>query len=249
MLAAHREADGFPDFSRERVALGVVEEAAGEATVRFVGKKLPLEIAAREDEFRLLPVFAGCNRHLEALGQHLGRDVRPRVDGDGVDEIRRGLVADGVEQAVTARRLAVVAAKGPPRVEQQASFVGQRVFLGLLVGHALQVIARRRGEAELGADEVFEDRAIIAGDRAVRLVADDKLEIRRREIREKPVVGREALDRRHHDLRLGPILPLLFVDDRRDAVRREVGREVFLGLPLELQPVHEEEDAVGVLRA
>ena len=83
----------------------------------------------------------------------------------------------------------------------------------------------------------------------MRLVADDKLEISRREIREKPVVRGEALDRRHHDLRLRPILPLLFIDDRRDAVGREVGRKILLRLPLQLQSVHEEEDAVGVFRA
>ena len=57
------------------------------------------------------------------------------------------------------------------------------------------------------------------------------------------------MDRRHHHLRLRPVTAFRFVDDSRDAVRREVGGEVFLGLPLQLQPVHEEEDAMGVLGA
>jgi hypothetical protein len=83
----------------------------------------------------------------------------------------------------------------------------------------------------------------------VRFVADDELEIRRGELVQEAVARGQALNGRHHHLCLFPILPLLFVDDGADAVVGEVGVEVLPRLILQLQPVHEEEDAVGVLGA
>ena len=108
------------------------------------------------------------------------------------------------------------------------------------VSGSTEVVARRRGEAELGVNEIFDDRAVVVADRAVRLVASDQWKIHRREVREKTVVRREALDSSDHDLRLLPVRAFLFVDDGRNAVRREIGGEVLLGLPLQFQPDDEE---------
>ena len=79
------------------------------------------------------------------------------------------------------------------------------------VSGSTEVVARRRGEAELGVNEIFDDRAVVVADRAVRLVASDQWKIHRREVREKTVVRREALDRSDHDLRLLPVRAFLFV--------------------------------------
>jgi len=55
----------------------------------------------------------------------------------------------------------------------------------------------------------------------VGLVADEELEIGRGELGEETVVGGETLDGGDDDLRAAPVVALLFVDDRRDAVGAE----------------------------
>ena len=89
-----------------------------------------------------------------------------------------------------------------------------------------KIIFRRRGESELCADEILKDRAIIAADRAMRFVADDQLEIRRRELGQETIACGKALNCCHDYLRLFPFLPLLFVDDRLDSVVREVSLKI-----------------------
>ena len=158
-------------------------------------------------------------------------------------------MADGVEQAVAEGRDAVVTTEGAVSIEEQSAFVGARIVFTFLVFDAFQIVARRGGEAELGADKIFEDRAVVAADRPVRFVADDELEIGRRKVGEKTVVGREALDGGDDDLRFLPVAAFLFVDDGRDTVRREISREVFLGLFFQLEPVDEKEDAMGIFGA
>ncbi len=92
--------------------------------------------------------------------------------------------------------------------------------------YSLQIIFRRRGEAELCAYEILEDCAIVAADRAVRFIADDELEIGGSELVQESIAGRKTLDCGHNDLRVLPLLPLLFVDHRLNAVIREVGSEI-----------------------
>ena len=72
--------------------------------------------------------------------------------------------------------------------------------------YSLQIIFRRCSEAELGANEILKDRAIIAADCAMRFVADDQLKIRGRELGEETIARRKALNRCHDYLRLLPIL-------------------------------------------
>ena len=72
--------------------------------------------------------------------------------------------------------------------------------------YSLQIIFRRRSEAQLSADEILKDRAIIAADCAMRLVADDQLKIRGRELGQETIARGEALNRCHDYLRLFPIL-------------------------------------------
>ena len=78
--------DGLADFARERVALGVVEEAADKAQVCFVREELPLVVLLAEDELGLLSVFVRRNSHHVAfVRKHLRRDVGARVESCRVD--------------------------------------------------------------------------------------------------------------------------------------------------------------------
>jgi hypothetical protein len=114
---------------------------------------------------------------------------------------------------------------------------------------ALKVIFRRRGEPKLCAHEILEDCAIVAADRAVRFIADNELEIGRRELMQKSITRREALDCSHNNLCLLPIIASLFVNDGFDSVIGQVVAEISLGLLFQLHPIDQKQNAARIFGA
>ena len=239
----------FKKGSAEQAVGGVGEEA-------FLERALPVG-------FLLILAGGVGERHDESLfGEELGGHVGARVDHGRVDE---KAVAHPVEQRIAEGRLPAFAAEGAIRIEQQAAFgvalrvpgpcpaAGLRRGFFLSVGHrrrtaALQIVARRGGQAQLGAHEIIEDRAGVAADGAMRFVGDDQIEVRGREQPPVFVVEQQGLDGRDDDLGAAPIVPLLLVHDGRE-VRAEQRGEDFAGLLLQFQPVHQEQDAPRIARA
>src|SRR5206468_11740877 len=93
------------------------------------------------------------------------------------------------------------------------------------------------GKPELCADEIFKDRSIISADGAMRFIADNQLKIRGRELRQESIACSETLNRRDDYLRLFPILPSLFVNDRLDSVIRQVIAKISLRLFFQFQSI------------
>ena len=112
----------------------------------------------------------------------------------------------------------------------------------------LQVVARRRGKAQLVADEIVEHGAGVAADGTVRFVGDNQVEIGWRKKLLIFVVEEERLNRADDDFRPPPIVAVLFVDDRL-VIGCEQRSESLLGLIFQFQPIHKEQDAPGVARA
>src|SRR5690606_6843585 len=67
--------------------------------------------------------------------------------------------------------------------------------------------------------------------------------------REESVLRSKTLDRRHDDVRFLPVIALLFIDDRLDAVVGQIRGEVFPRLRLEFQSVDKKQDARGIFGA
>ena len=155
-----------------------------------------------------------------------------------------------IEQRVAEGGLAAVAAEGAVGVEQQAP-------LGLVGGvheaagtvEAPQVVARRGGEAELVADEVVEDGAGVAADRAVRFVGDDEIEVRRRKERLVLVVEQQGLNGGHDDMRAAPVATPFLVDHGVEVVGQVGAEGAPGGLVFQLQAVDQKEHAGGVAGA
>ena len=179
-------------------------------------------------------------------GEQLGGDLGAGIHDDGIDQ---EAVLHAVEQRVAVGGLAVLAAEGAVGVQQQPALGLARVAGG---GHGLveplQVVAGRGGEAELVADEVVEDGAGVAADGAMRFVGDHQVEVGGREELLIFVVEEQRLDGGDDNLGAAPVVAVLFVNDDLVVVREHLG-EGFLGLILEFQAIHQEEDPPGVAGA
>ena len=75
--------------------------------------------------------------------------------------------------------------------------VGRHAVLELEqpIGVAVDLVARRRGQADEQAVEIVEDRAVALVDRAVRLVDDDEVEVADAEL---PALVALLVDQPHH---------------------------------------------------
>ena len=153
-------------------------------------------------------------------------------------------MVDRVNQAEPESGVAIFAAKGAIGVEHETQFQLTGVLLVHLVRvDAFEIVSGRGREPEFCANEVLENGSVVAADGAVCFVGYDELEIVRRELRQVAVAGGQALNGCDDHLSFHPVVAAFFVDDGGDAVFGQVLVEIAPGLILQLDTVHEEEDA------
>jgi len=84
----------------------------------------------------------------------------------------------------------------------------------------------------------------------VRFVGDDQIEVGRRKELLVLVVEKQRLHRGDNNLRASPVVAVLFINNRFEVGRQKAQRRICLpaGLNLQFEPVHQEQDALGVAR-
>ncbi len=177
VVLADGEDDGFSDFAADGIAQGVFQKRFAEQCVGFRGEEALLELALMETLLAVLPVFVGERDDEAIFGKQLRRHAGAGIDDDGIDEIA---VSHAIQQRVAEGGLAVLAAEGAIGVEQQAALG----FAGIAGGgggriEVLEVVLGRGGEAELVADEVFEDGTGVSTDGTVGFIGNHEIEVGR----------------------------------------------------------------------
>ncbi|OQC04805.1 MAG: hypothetical protein BWX80_02323 [Candidatus Hydrogenedentes bacterium ADurb.Bin101] len=237
------EDDGLADLAAERVAQCVFHEGVAENSIRFVGEELLLEVLAEEGLLDKFAVLVFLHDGIALVRQQFGGDFCSGIHDDRIQEVA---FADAVYEAVAEGRRAGLASECLVGVKQLPTFPFAGVA-GIDPGWVklLEVVLRGGGKTEFVADEVLENGAAVAADRPMGLVGDQEVEICGREQTAVLVVELEALYRGNDDLRLAPVVPVFFVDDRAEVVLKETDKG-FPCLRFEFKPVHKKQGAFRV---
>ena len=247
VVLADGEDDGLADLAADGIAQGVFQERLAEELVGGVGEERFSNSRCLKASFWSSPSSSVKVDDEALFGKQLGGDLGAGVHHGGVDQeavlhaVQQG-VAEGGLARPRSRRCGRYRAAGGARASRGS------LVVGFVLVEVLEVVPRRGGEAELVADEVVEDGAGVAADGAVRFVGDHEVEIGGRKELLVLVVEQQRLNGGDDDFRVAPVVAVLFVDDGLEVVGSRAD-ERLLGLVLEFQAVHQEEDAAGRCRS